>query len=134
MTRAAITAGVAGAAWSHYNNGSLWWRHAHGGFGWVGPVFWPYAYYDFYDYVWWDWGYDPFFWDYGYPDLYAGLFGLYDYGALSGYAGYLPGYAGPVPLARSSRASEAATSLADMCGSDSSDIAGFPTETASAWL
>ena len=60
-TRAAITAGVAGAAWSHYNGG-LWWRHAHGGFGWVGPVFWPYAYFDFYDYVWWDWGHDPFFW------------------------------------------------------------------------
>ena len=127
MTRAAITAGVAGAAWGRHNGG-LWWRHAHGGFGWVGPVFWPYAYYDFYDYAWWGWGYDPFFWDYGYLDIYAGLFGLYDYGALSGYAGYLPGYAGPVLLARSSRASEAATSLADMCGSDSSDIAGFPTE------
>ena len=127
MTRAAITAGVAGAAWSHYNGG-LWWRHAHGGFGWVGPVFWPYAYYDFYDYVWWDWGYDPFFWDYGYPDLYAGLFGLYDYGALSGYTGYLPGYAGPAPLPRTSGSSQAGTSLADMCGSDSQDIAGFPIE------
>jgi hypothetical protein len=125
MTRAAITAGAASAVWSH-QNGGLWWRHAHGGFGWVGPVFWPYAYYDFYDYVWWDWGYDPFFWDYGYPDLYAGLFGLYDYGALSGYAGYLPGYAGPAPLARSG--SEAGTSLADMCGTDSSDIAGFSIE------
>jgi hypothetical protein len=45
---------------------------------------------------------------------------------LSGYAGYLPGYAGPVLLARSSRASQAGTSLADMCGSDSRDIAGFP--------
>jgi hypothetical protein len=33
--------------------------------GWVGPVFWPYAYYDFYDYAWWGWDYDPFFWDYG---------------------------------------------------------------------
>ena len=127
MTRAAITAGVAGAAWSHQNSG-LWWRHPHGGFGWVGPVFWPYAYYDFYDYVWWDWGYDPFFWDYGYPDLYAGLFGLYDYGALSGYAGYLPGYAGPAPRARASRDPEAGASLADMCGSDSRDIAGFPIE------
>ena len=127
MTRAAITAGVAGAAWSH-QNGDLWWRHPHGGFGWVGPVFWPYAYYDFYDYAWWGWGYDPFFWDYGYSDLYAGLFGLYDYGALSGYAGYLPGYAGPAPRALSSRGSEAGTSLADMCGSDSRDIAGFPIE------
>jgi hypothetical protein len=127
MTRAAITAGVASAAWSHYNGG-LWWRHAHGGFGWVGPVFWPYAYFDFYDYVWWDWGYDPFFWDYGYPDLYAGLFGPYDYGTLSGYAGYLPGYAGPVQRAHSSGSSEARASLADMCGSDSRDIAGFPIE------
>jgi len=127
MTRAVLTAGVAGAAWSH-QNGGLWWRHAHGGFGWVGPVFWPFAYYDFYDYVWWDWSYDPFFWDYGYPDLYAGLFGIYDYGALSGYAGYLPGYAGPAPRARASADPQARTSLADMCGSDSRDIAGFPIE------
>jgi LTXXQ motif family protein len=127
MTRAAIAAGVAGAAWSHHNGG-LWWRHAHGGFGWVGPVFWPYAYNDFYDYAWWGWGYDPFFWDYGYPDLYAGLFGVYDYGALSGYAGYLPGYGGSARPARSSRGSEAGTGLADMCGSDSRDIAGFPVE------
>jgi hypothetical protein len=127
MTRAAITAGIAGAAWNHHNGG-MWWRHAHGGFGWVGQVFWPYAYNDFYDYAWWGWGYDPFFWDYGYPDLYAGLFGLYDYGALSGYAGYLPGYAGPARRARSAGGSEAGTSLADMCGSDSRDIAGFPIE------
>jgi hypothetical protein len=127
MTRAAITAGVAGAAWSHHNGG-LWWRHTHGGFGWVGPVFWPYAYYDLYDYAWWGWGYDPFFWDYGYGDLYAGLFGLYDNGALSGYAGYLPGYAGPTGRARAPRGPESATSLADMCGSDSRDIAGFPVE------
>jgi hypothetical protein len=126
-TRAALTAGVAGAAWSHHNGG-LWWRHAHGGFGWVGPVFWPYAYYDFYDYVWWGWGYDPFFWDYGYPDVYAGLFGLYSYGSLSGYAGYLPGYSGSGLRARASTNSETGTILADMCGTDNRDIAGFPIE------
>ena len=129
MTRAAVTAGVAGAAWGQHN-GDLWWRHRHGGFGWVGPVFWPYAYYDFYDYAWWGWGYDPFFWDYGYTDIYAGVFGVYDYGALSGYAGYLPGYAGPARRARAyaSQGSDAATTLADMCGSDRADIAGFPIE------
>jgi hypothetical protein len=88
----------------------------------VGPVFWPYAYYDFYNYVWWGWDYDPFFWDYGYIDLYAGLFGLYDYGALSGYAYYLPSYAGPTPRPRPSGAGKI---LADMCGSDNRDIAGF---------
>jgi LTXXQ motif family protein len=93
-------------------------------------VFWPYAYYDFYDYAWWGWGYDPFFWDYGYTDIYAGVFGVYDYGALSGYAGYLPGYAGPARRARAyaSQGSDAATTLADMCGSDRADIAGFPIE------
>jgi hypothetical protein len=126
-TRAAVTAAVAGAAWGAHNGG-LWWRHPHGGFGWVGPVFWPYAYYDFYDYTWWGWGYDPYFWDYGYGDLYAGLFDPYNYGALSGYAGYLPGYAGPARQAPTRGGTAATTSLADMCGSDSRDIAGFPVE------
>ena len=126
VTRAAITSAAVGAAWSHRNGG--WWRHHHGGFGWVGPVFWPYAYYDFYNYAWWGWDYDPLFWDYGYPDLYAGLFGLYDYGALSGYAGYLPGHSGPARRSRASRSLAAAHQLGDMCGSDSRDIAGFPID------
>ncbi|WJR77469.1 Spy/CpxP family protein refolding chaperone [Bradyrhizobium sp. NP1] len=131
MTRAAITTAVAGAAWSH-QHGNLWWRHAHGGFGWVGPVFWPYAYDDLYDYTWWGWGYDPYFWDYGYTDLYAGLFGPYDYGALSGYTGYLPGYAGSARQPSAPASAEAATTLADMCGSDSRNIAGFPIDQFSA--
>jgi hypothetical protein len=127
--RAAITTAAAGAVWSHHHgglhNGDLWWRHSHGGFGWVGPVFWPYAYYDLYDYAWWGWGYDPFFWDYGYADLYAGLFGPYDYDALSGYADYLPGYTGHKTASSNGSGT---TALADMCGSDSRDIAGFPIE------
>jgi hypothetical protein len=132
LTRAAITTAAAGAVLSHHNGG-LWWRHAHGGFGWVGPVFWPYAYYDLYDYAWWGGGYDPYFWDYGYGDLYAGLFGPYDYGALSGYADYLPGYAGSRQASNSNASGAAAsgtatTAIADMCGSDSRDIAGFPID------
>jgi hypothetical protein len=123
-TRAAITAAAAGAVWSNQNAGSGW-RHAHGGYGWVGPVFWRYASYDLYDYTWWGDGYDPFFWDYGYGDLYAGLFGLYDYDALSGYADYLPGYTGRRTIPSNN---SGATALADMCGSDSRDIAGFPIE------
>ncbi|WP_291693899.1 Spy/CpxP family protein refolding chaperone [Bradyrhizobium sp.] len=126
MARAAITAGIAGAALSHHHGG-LWWRHAHGGFGWVGPVFWPYADYDLYDYAWWGYGYDPYFWDYGYGDIYAGLFGPYDYDALNSYAGYLPSHAGSAPRARASQGQQTA-SLASMCGSDSRDIAGFPVD------
>jgi LTXXQ motif family protein len=127
--RAAITAAVAGAAFAHHHGG-LWWRHAHGGFGWVGPVFWPYAYDDFYDYAWWGGDYDPF-WDYGYGDLYAGLFGPYDYGALNAYAGYLPETTGstrPTHAARNDKNQETSATLADMCGNDSKNIAGFPVE------
>ncbi|WGS22732.1 MULTISPECIES: Spy/CpxP family protein refolding chaperone [unclassified Bradyrhizobium] len=125
MARAAITTAAAGAAWG-YQGGGWWWRHPHGGFGWVGPVFWPYAYYDLYDYTWWGWGYDPYFWDYGYGDIYAGLFGPYDYDALSGYADYLPGRGGSRQATRSG--GQTTATLADMCGSDSRDIAGFPID------
>lgn len=126
--RAAITAAVAGAAFAHHHGG-LWWRHAHGGFGWVGPVFWPYAYDDFYDYAWWGGDYDPF-WDYGYGDLYAGLFGPYDYGTLNAYAAYLPeATTGSTRPARAARTRETSTAtLAEMCGSDGKSIAGFPVE------
>jgi len=125
MARAAITTAAAGAAFG-YRGGDWWWRHPHGGYGWVGPVFWPYAYYDLYDYTWWGWGYDPYFWDYGYGDIYAGLFGPYDYDALSGYADYLPGRGGSRQPTTSNRSS--AATLADMCGSDSRNIAGFPID------
>ena len=65
--------------------GDGWWRHRHGGYGWVGPVFWPFAYYDFYDYAMWGYGYDDPFWDYGYGDIYAGIFSPYGYDDLAGY-------------------------------------------------
>jgi LTXXQ motif family protein len=56
-----------------------WWR---GGLviGWVGPVFWPYAYYDVVDYVYWPYAYDDF-WPYAYDDVYYGIYGNYAYGA-----------------------------------------------------
>src|SRR5262249_28600413 len=54
-----------------------WWR---GGIviGWVGPLFWPYAYYDFFDYVFWPYVYDDF-WPYAYDDVYFGIYGPYAY-------------------------------------------------------
>jgi len=44
--------GFFGSAWP-------WWR---GGLvlGWFGPLFWPYVYYDFFDYVFWPYAYDDF--------------------------------------------------------------------------
>src|SRR5262245_9508440 len=54
-----------------------WWR---GGLvlGWFGPLFWPYAYYDLFDYVYWPYAYDDF-WPYAYDDVYYGIYGPYAY-------------------------------------------------------
>ena len=46
--------------------------------GWIGPVFWPYVYYDFFDYVFWPYAYDDF-WPYAYDDVYYGIYGPYAY-------------------------------------------------------
>src|SRR5215475_908567 len=65
-----------GSAWP-------WWR---GGvaLGWFGPLFWPYAYYDLFDYVYWPYAYDDF-WPYAYDDVYYGIYGPYAYSGPYGY-------------------------------------------------
>jgi hypothetical protein len=112
--RALIAARAAMAGWHHGGNG--WWRHRDGGYGWVGPLFWPFAYYDWYDYA--LWGYDDAFWDYGYDDIYAGLFAPYGYDDLEGYL--------PQPAANGQ--ANAASPLAQMCGENNHDIAGLPLD------
>ena len=60
-------------------HGSYWpWWTGGIAIGWVGPVFWPYAYYDFFDYVFWPYVYDDF-WVYAYEDVYYGIYGGYAY-------------------------------------------------------
>ena len=126
-----IAATAATAGW-HNGRDRGWWRHGHGGFGWVGPLFWPFAYYDIYDYTLWGYGYDPSFWDYGYNDIYAGLFAPYGYDDLTGYLPSSGGYR--VGTARASRAyastnpNPAPDQLTQMCGDDSRDIAGLPID------
>jgi hypothetical protein len=52
-----------------------WRRGLRAGFvPWYGPVFWPYAYSDIFDYAFWPYGYDDGFWDYAYDDFVDGLF------------------------------------------------------------
>ncbi len=44
--------------------------------GWAGPVFWPYAYDNMFDYAFWPYYAGPFgdaFWAYGYDDVFAGI-------------------------------------------------------------
>jgi hypothetical protein len=61
----------------HHHHHWPWWRSGIV-IGWVGPVFWPYAYYDFFDYVFWPYVYDDF-WPYAYEDVYFGIYGPYAY-------------------------------------------------------
>lgn len=116
--RARMTAGAALAGW-HGRGGGGWWRHANGGYGWVGPLFWPFAYSDIYDYAIWGNGFGAPFWGYGYDDIYVGLFAPYGY---DGLAFYLPPRASPgAPDAAFDR-------LTQMCGDDSREIAGLPID------
>lgn len=52
------------------------WRHnARAPFiAWYGPVFWPYAYTDVFDYTFWPEGYDDGYWAYAYDDFVDGMF------------------------------------------------------------
>src|SRR5882672_6642702 len=118
--RARVAAGAAMAGWYYGRTGSGWWQHSNGGYGWVGPLFWPFAYFDIYDYAIWGGGFGAPFWGYGYDDIYAGVFAPYAYDDLAGYLP--PRVAAPgVPNAAPDR-------LAQMCGDDSRDIAGLPIE------
>src|SRR5262245_47510784 len=53
--------------------------------GFVGPLFWPYAYDDFLNYTFYPYAYDAF-WPATYADVYDGITGVYEPGAGPGYA------------------------------------------------
>ena len=114
--RRQIVAAAALAGWhgGHIANG--WWRHGDGGYGWVGPLFWPFAIYDIYDYT--IWGDGIGFWDYGYPDIYAAIFAPYGHDDLAAYTG-------PSPSGRRHRR---VPPLQQLCGDDSREIAGLPID------
>jgi hypothetical protein len=101
---------AAAAALTGWNNGRAsdgWWQHADGGYGWVGPLFWPFAIYDVYDYA--IWGDASGFWDYGYPDIHTAIFSPYGPTELTAYTGSRP------PGRRHRRV----PLVAQLCGDDS---------------
>jgi LTXXQ motif family protein len=120
-------------------------RRFGGGFGWFGPLFWPYAYNDIYcDVFWGYWGYgcsDPYwsygygdpFWDYGYSDIYGGIFSSFGFNDL---AGYLPGgrrggrrARAEASISSGQNPSQALSGqIAQMCGDDTKEVAGWPID------
>jgi LTXXQ motif family protein len=83
VARLQVAAGAALVGWHGGRGANGWWQHGDGSYGWVGPLFWPFAYYDIYDYA--VWGDGMGFWGYGYRDVYAAIFTPYDDGELARY-------------------------------------------------
>ena len=89
-------------------------HHRHLGIvlGFIGVVFWPYAYDDFVDYTFAPYAYDTF-WPYAYDDVYAGIFGGYAPEYYAPEDAYAYAYAGSPGSARAySRASRYTTRYA----------------------
>jgi hypothetical protein len=129
--RARITASAATAGWHNGRDAAHgWWRHGNGGYGWVGPLYWPFAYNDMYDYGMWGNGYDDSFWGYGYDDIYAGLFAPYGYDDLAGYLpqATIPNPSSGAPASPAATTAAPTSQLAQMCGQDSRNIAGLPID------
>ena len=94
--------------------------------GWGGPVFWPYAYPDFVDYVFWPYG-DDTFWPYAYDDVYDGIFGAYAPDATAyGYAPVVGSAGRAVPRGVSTGVAAAGT--AQVCSGQASGLTDFPIE------
>jgi len=81
--RVHLTTVAALAGWHGGRDANGWWRHGDGGYGWVGPLFWPFAYDDLSDYV--VLGDGTAFWAYGYGDIYAAIFTPYASADLAAY-------------------------------------------------
>jgi hypothetical protein len=111
--RRQIVASAALAGWHGGRTANAWWRHGDGGYGWVGPLYWPFAIYDIHDYA--IWGDGTGFWNYGYPDIYAAIFVPYGQEELAAYEG-------PGPHGRRSRR---VPRLPQLCSDDKSEIAGL---------
>jgi hypothetical protein len=90
--------------------------HHHHHLGWIGPLFWPYAYGDFFYYALWPdsyWYYDPF-WNYGYEDIYEGIFFPYS------YEEYVQG------ADASARMRTLTESVAQSCADETAEVTGWP--------
>jgi LTXXQ motif family protein len=108
--------GFSGSSWP-------WWR---GGLviGWFGPLFWPYAYYDLFDYVYWPYAYDDF-WPYAYDDVYYGIYGNYGYIPPAGGSG---GRRVGSPSRRAARADGSERRAAEVCSDNAAQLTDWPIE------
>ncbi|QIO37041.1 Spy/CpxP family protein refolding chaperone [Bradyrhizobium sp. 1(2017)] len=112
VIRAALTAQAALSGWHGGRRPQGWWRHPDGSYGWVGPVFWPFAHDDLTNAI--ILGDSTSLSLYGYGDIYAAIFAPYAATELAAYTG---------PQGRRARKVPSAETLCD-----ASDTGGLPVE------
>lgn len=105
------------------------WRHRHPAVfvAWLGPVFWPYAYSDIFDYTFWSYAYEPGYWAYAYDDFVDTVFWGGD-GPYSAYASISPydyPQAGGGGRVRQ-RASVSPQTLQQLCGTPDKGVTAWP--------
>jgi LTXXQ motif family protein len=110
--------------------GSRWWPWWRGGLvvGWIGPLFWPYADYDFFDYVYWPYAYDDF-WPYAYDDIYYGIYGNYAYIPPAPSSG---GHRVGSSSRRAARVDSGERRAAEVCSDNAAQLTDWPIERISA--
>jgi len=105
------------------------WRHRHPAVfvAWLGPVFWPYAYSDIFDYTFWSYAYEPGYWAYAYDDFVDTVFwgGDSPYSAYASINPYDYPQAGSGTRARS-RASVSPQTLQQLCGTPDKGVTAWP--------
>jgi hypothetical protein len=118
--------------WDKFAARQAWRRHHRAHFvAWFGPIFWPYAYSDIFDYTFWPYGYDDGYWAYAYDDFFDGLF-WGEAGPPVEYA-YAPPFGGPLPGSRYAGTSRRTTSASvreasvrELCRQPGSGITAWP--------
>ncbi|WP_459593480.1 Spy/CpxP family protein refolding chaperone [Bradyrhizobium diazoefficiens] len=105
------------------------WRHRHPAVfvAWLGPVFWPYAYSDIFDYTFWSYAYEPGYWAYAYDDFVDTVFwgGDSPYAAYASINPYDYPQAGGGSRARQ-RASVSPQTLQQLCGTPDKGVTAWP--------
>jgi hypothetical protein len=120
--------------WAFASARNAWRNHHRARFvAWFGPVFWPYAYSDIFDYTFWPAGYDDGYWAYAYDDFFDGVFwgdaGVPDAYAYAPASGYASGYAssGSVRTARGSSAPRPSyASVQELCRQPGNGVTAWP--------
>jgi hypothetical protein len=102
---------------------------------WYGPLFWPYAYSDIFDYTFWPYAYDPYYWAFAYDDLFDSVFWAYGPPYLGdAYVGAFPGYYASAETTDTAggyaapRAPQVARASEELCKDPGQGITAWPFE------